>query len=83
MEGRDFSRLSNIEKWNVNRIEIKNVFQSFFQNVKFQELRELSMVSCRVDSELTLFDKRHLPKLEKLYLEDNIFDNVPLDFATN
>ena len=41
------------------------------------------MVSSRGDSELTLFDKRPLPKLEKIDLEDNIFDNIPLEYAAN
>ena len=84
VEGPNFLMISQLEKLNVNRIEIeKNVCESFFQNVNFPELWELSMVSSRGDSELTLFDKRPLPKLEKIDLEDNIFDNIPLEYAAN
>ena len=81
LEGPNFSVTSELEKLNVNRIDHEFFFERFFQNVNFPELRELSMVICHVDSEFPFFDKMLPPKIEKLDLDDNNFDNIPLEFA--
>ena len=40
------------------------------------------MVSHHIDSEFLFFDKMLLPKIEKLDLDDDDFDNIPLEFLT-
>lgn len=63
---------------NLNRIDFEDNFEDFFAKVEFPELRELHMISCSIDSEFPFFDTILLPKIEKLDLDDNDFDDIPL-----
>ena len=73
---------SKLEILNVNRIDFEETFESLFEFTSFPELRELSMVSCHIDSEFPFFDKTILPKIEKLDLDDNDFSYIPWEFET-
>ena len=83
IEEKESNRLeSKLEKLNVNRIDFEESFEEFIETVYFPKLRELSMVSCHIDAQFPFFDKMLLPKMEKLNLDDDDFDDIPLDYVT-